>query len=60
MSKLVEGIDYEIDKGSGLIILTSNFLKNRGYCCGNNCKNCPYEPKAVKGNTKLKKEGQVN
>jgi hypothetical protein len=50
MSKLVENIDYVIDKKSGLMILTSYFLSKRGYCCGNNCKNCPYHPKSTKGN----------
>ena len=53
MSKLVEGKDYTIDKKSGLFILTSFFLSKRGYCCGNKCKNCPYEPKFIKGNTIL-------
>jgi hypothetical protein len=50
MSKLVENVDYIIDKESGLMILTSYFLSKRGYCCGNKCKNCPYYPKSVKGN----------
>jgi hypothetical protein len=50
MSKLIEGIDYEIEKKSGLMILTSSFLSKRGYCCGNKCKNCPYEPKGLRGN----------
>lgn len=25
--------------------LTANFLLARGYCCGNKCRHCPYEPK---------------
>lgn len=28
-------------------------LAKRGYCCGNKCKNCPYDPKWTKNNTKL-------
>ena len=32
--------------------LTKEFLKSRGWCCGNKCKNCPYIPKHVKGSTK--------
>jgi hypothetical protein len=28
--------------------LASEFLLNRGYCCGNKCKNCPYTPKHKK------------
>lgn len=36
-----EGIDYYFE--NGLMVLTEHFLKNRGYCCGNNCRHCPYE-----------------
>jgi hypothetical protein len=25
--------------------LTAQFLLDRGYCCGNGCRNCPYEPR---------------
>ncbi|HEX6506290.1 MAG TPA: DUF5522 domain-containing protein [Chloroflexota bacterium] len=25
--------------------LTAQFLLARGYCCGNGCRNCPYEPR---------------
>lgn len=53
MSKLVENLDYIIDKESGLMILTSYFLSKRGYCCGNKCLYCPYKPKWIKGNKKL-------
>jgi Family of unknown function (DUF5522) len=56
--RLEEGIDYTIDKRSGLIVLTAFFLENRGYCCGNKCKNCPYEPKWIKGNKKLDKRAK--
>lgn len=27
--------------------LTTEYLLERGYCCGNGCKNCPYDYKAV-------------
>ncbi|HUS00054.1 MAG TPA: TlyA family rRNA (cytidine-2'-O)-methyltransferase [Pyrinomonadaceae bacterium] len=40
---VVEGEDYYFD--SGLIVLTGRFLINRGYCCNNGCRHCPY-PKA--------------
>ena len=43
--KFVEGVDYYYEKG--LMVLTELFLKNRGYCCGNNCRHCPY-PKPEK------------
>ena len=47
-----EGLDYVIE--NGYRVMTEHFLKNRGYCCGNGCKNCPYFPKATRGNTNLK------
>ena len=55
--KLIENVDYYIDERSGLMILTSHYLEKRGYCCGNKCKNCPYDPSHMKGNTKIKKPG---
>lgn len=48
-----EGIDYVLAK-DGYRIMTERFLINRGYCCGNGCQNCPYFPKATKGNTTLR------
>lgn len=47
----VEGEDYYFNEG--LMVLTARFLFNRGYCCGNNCRHCPY-PKTE--NTDLQKE----
>ena len=38
--RLVEGLDYYFEEG--LMVLTAHFLLNRGYCCGNGCRNCPY------------------
>jgi Family of unknown function (DUF5522) len=40
-AKLVEGIDFYFE--NGLMVLTAHFLKKRGYCCGNDCRHCPYE-----------------
>ena len=37
---LVEGLDYYFE--GGLMVLTARFLRNRGYCCGNGCRHCPY------------------
>tara|TARA_R110001606_G_scaffold343624_1_gene492213 strand:- start:5563 stop:5832 length:270 start_codon:yes stop_codon:yes gene_type:complete len=31
--------------------LTKDFLLKRGYCCNNNCKNCPYKNKKMKYKT---------
>ena len=32
---------------NGLIIFTADYLLQRGYCCGNGCKHCPYDYKNV-------------
>lgn len=35
------------NNNNGLIIFTEEYLLQRGYCCGNGCKNCPYNYKSV-------------
>ena len=37
---LIEGVDFYFE--NGLMVLTAKFLRDRGYCCGNLCRNCPY------------------
>lgn len=32
--------DYYFEKG--LMVMTKEYLLNRGYCCGNKCRHCPY------------------
>jgi len=39
----------------GIFVFTEEYHINRGYCCGNGCKHCAFEPKWVKGNTTIKK-----
>lgn len=41
--KFIENVDYYFE--NGLMILTKRFLEKRGYCCQNNCRNCPYSKK---------------
>jgi len=38
----IEGIHFENDKG--LIKFTALFHIQRGKCCGNECRHCPFEP----------------
>tara|TARA_R110000824_G_scaffold57118_3_gene155649 strand:+ start:1682 stop:1891 length:210 start_codon:yes stop_codon:yes gene_type:complete len=38
----------------GKIVMTEEYHKRRGYCCGSGCKHCPYFPKYSKMNKKLK------
>jgi hypothetical protein len=30
------------DPGTGLFVMTARYLADRGYCCGNGCRHCPY------------------
>jgi hypothetical protein len=39
---LVEGEDYYYNE-EGFIVLTEKFHRDKGFCCGNGCKHCPYE-----------------
>lgn len=48
------GIDYNLEDGR--VVFTSEYLKRRGYCCGNGCKNCPYIPKHLKDNKNTDEE----
>lgn len=51
---LKEGNDFYME--NGYRVMTETHLKNRGYCCANGCRHCPYWPKAQKGNTNLRKK----
>ena len=45
-NKLVEGLDYYYNE-DGLIVLTEKYHLERGYCCGNGCRHCPYDYEQV-------------
>jgi hypothetical protein len=54
---------FEVEEGyyfndDGFVVFTAKYLLERGYCCGNGCKNCPYDYKAVPepGRSKLLKQ----
>jgi len=40
--KIQEGLDYYFNE-EGKMVLTARYLLNRGYCCGNGCRHCPYD-----------------
>lgn len=40
-NQLTEGIDYYFNE-QGFFVFTENYHLERGYCCGNGCKHCPY------------------
>jgi hypothetical protein len=42
---LKEGIDFYWSDGN--FVFTAKCLAERGYCCGNGCRHCPYDYKNV-------------
>ena len=68
MKQLIEGVDFYYNE-QGLMVLMEKYHLERGYCCGNGCRHCPYdyeiiseprrsqliEQRKVNGNTPEKK-----
>jgi len=50
--KLIEGKHFYWENGK--FIFTELYHRQRGYCCGQGCLNCAYDPKHIKGNVKHK------
>jgi Family of unknown function (DUF5522) len=46
MKKLVEGQDFYYSE-LGYVVLTAKFHMEKGVCCGNGCRHCPYNYKNV-------------
>lgn len=44
--ELAEGIDFYYNE-QGYMVLTEKYHLERGYCCGNGCKHCPYQYERV-------------
>ena len=45
-NKLIEGEDFYYND-DGYIVLTEKYHLEKGFCCGNGCKHCPYNYKNV-------------
>jgi hypothetical protein len=41
MNELIEKEDYYLDE-NGLLVFTKKYLLQRGTCCGNGCRHCPF------------------
>ncbi|HEV3251832.1 MAG TPA: DUF5522 domain-containing protein [Puia sp.] len=41
-NQLVEGLDFYYDE-QGYIVLTEKYHLEKGFCCGNGCRHCPYQ-----------------
>lgn len=42
--EILEGRDFYWE--NGLMVMTAEFLKRRGYCCESGCRHCPYKAKS--------------
>jgi hypothetical protein len=42
MNSWIEGEDFYYNE-QGFIVLTAKYHLDRGHCCGNGCRHCPYE-----------------
>ena len=51
---LKPGIDYYLEGGK--VVFTAKYHLDRGHCCGNRCRHCPYEPAHKKVNHTKKKD----
>jgi hypothetical protein len=47
MPPLTEGIDFYYNE-DGLMVLTEKYHLEKGFCCGNGCKHCPYNYENVR------------
>ncbi|MGJ7032741.1 DUF5522 domain-containing protein [Niabella hirudinis] len=60
---LIEGEDYYVNE-EGKVVLTAKYHLQRGYCCSNGCRHCPYgyenvsEPKKTQLLNERKKREQ--
>lgn len=45
--KLEENVDYYLNE-EGFFVFTEKYLLDRGYCCGNGCRHCPYDYENVR------------
>jgi len=46
MKQLIEDLDFYYNE-QGLMVLTEKYHLERGYCCGNGCRHCPYDYERV-------------
>ena len=61
MNNLTEGVHYYFNE-AGYVVLTEQYHVEKGYCCGNGCKHCPYQYENVPepGKTELLRNKEHN
>ena len=40
---LERGLSTYLDPATGFSVMTADYLADRGYCCGQGCRHCPWE-----------------
>ncbi len=45
-NKLLEGVDFYFNE-LGFMVFTSKYHLERGFCCGNGCRHCPFNYEGV-------------
>ena len=48
----VEKIHYYLENGK--VIFTEQYHIDRGFCCGNGCRHCAFQPTHIKGSNDIK------
>lgn len=46
MNQLIEGVHYYFNE-AGFVVLTETYHLEKGYCCGNGCRHCPFSYESV-------------
>ena len=54
--EFIKDVDYYLEEG--FVIFTEKYHLERGECCGNDCRHCPYEPQNIKGNKMLQNDNK--
>jgi biotin synthase-like enzyme len=52
--EFIRNVHYYMDDTR--VVFTALYHIQRGECCGNKCKHCPFEPQYDKGSTTIQKE----
>jgi len=52
--EFIKDIHYYMD--GTRVVFTALYHIQRGECCGNKCKHCPFDPYYEKGSTTIQKE----
>jgi len=45
--EFIKDVDYYLE--DGFVVFTEKYHIEKGECCGNDCRHCPYEKPVIKG-----------